>query len=226
MINDAVILQQIYAQTWGSLNIASSSMNNMLRMTYLRHTAYAATHKTDYVNITGDIYPNMLSECGSWAKVGLIKEYLAKGYEYVFWIDADAAIEDFDTDLRDAVKDVQWGACEHDPDKSEYLRSLKVPKHINVGVMYIKNTKDTKRFVDAWIKCYPGEPGWAEQGSFNKLITEMPGIVKKIDDKWNATLRVNEVEKPVVRGFHGLPYPERYKEMINRYKDDPLIYRV
>jgi len=226
MINDAVILQQVYANTWGSLNIPASCMNNMLRMTYLRHTAYAIAHKMDYVNIMGDIFPNMLSEAGSWAKVGMIKEYLGKGYQYVFWVDADAAIEDFDTDLRDAVKEVEWGACEHDPDKSEYLRKANVPKHINIGVMYIKNTEGTKKFVDMWLNTYPGISRWAEQGSFNDLMVEYPGVVGKIDDKWNATLKVNEVEKPVVRGFHGLPYKQRYEEMIKRYRDDPLIYKV
>ena len=168
----------------------------------------------------------MLSEAGSWAKVGMIQEYLAKGYKYVFWVDADAAIVDFETDLRDAVKDCEWGACVHDPAKSEYLKGLKIDKHINIGVMYIKNTPGTKKFADLWRDSYPGIARWAEQGSFNNLIKEYPGIVSAIDDKWNATLNVNMVDKPVVLGFHGLPYAQRYSEMKKRFENDHLIYAV
>ena len=226
MINNAVIIQQVYANTFGSLKIPSAVFNNMLRMTYLRHSAYAIAHKMDYWNINGDYAPEMLSEAGSWAKVAMIDDCLKKGYEYVFWIDADAAIVDFGTDLRDAVKDCEWGACEHDPEKSAWLKQNNVQKHINVGVMYIKSTPGTKKFVELWRGAYPGPPRWAEQGAFNKLMEEYPGVVKVIDDKWNSTVKVSEVPNPVVMGYHGIPYGERYKMMYERYKDDPLIYRT
>lgn len=226
MINDAVILQQVYANTFGSLKIPAAVFNNMLRMTYLRHSAYAIAHHMDYYNIQGDYAPDMLSEAGSWAKVAMIDDSLKKGYQYVFWIDADAAIVDFETDLRDAVKDCEWGACEHDPAKSKWLASLKIDKHINVGVMYIKNTPGACKFIEMWRSAYPGPPRWAEQGAFNKLLVEYPGIVKVIDDKWNSTVRVSEVPKPVVCGWHGIPYADRYRLMNEKFMNDPLVYRT
>lgn len=226
MINDAVILQQVYSCTFGSLGIAANCFNNMMRMTYLRHSAYAAAHNMDYYNIQGDYAPEMLSEAGSWAKVQLIKDMLDKGYKYVFWIDADAAIHDFEADLRDAVKDCDIGACVHDPAKSKWLEELKVEKHINIGVMYVKNTSGSKKFFDLWLASYPGIERWAEQGAFNNLVEEYPGYVKVIDDKWNATMRVNEVEKPVVMGYHGVPMQERYLAMKENYQYDALTYQV
>jgi hypothetical protein len=226
MINDAAIIQQVYSCTFGSLAIAANCFNNMLRMTYLRHSAYAAAHNMDYYNIQGDVFPDMLSEAGAWAKVGLVKEMLDKGYKYVFWIDADAAIMDFTTDLRDAVKDCDIGACEHDPAKSQYLKDNKVDKHINVGVMYFKNTTGTKKFVDKWLASYPGPVRWADQGAFNALLIEFPGVVKVIDDKWNATVNVNECDKPVILAWHGIPYQKRYELMKDKLKYDSLEYPV
>jgi len=226
MINDSCILQQVYSCTFGSLAIAANCFNNMLRMTFMRHSAYAAAHNMDYYNIQGDIFPDMLSEAGAWAKVGLVNDMLNKGYKYVFWIDADAAIMDFTTDLRDAVKDCDIGACEHDPAKSKYLADLKIEKHINVGVMYFKNTTGTKKFVEKWLASYPGPVRWADQGAFNALLIELPGVVKVIDDKWNATVNVSECEKPVVKAWHGIPYINRYEMMKSEFQYDALNYPV
>jgi hypothetical protein len=226
MINDAVIVQQRYASHFGSLKIPDAAYNNMMRMTYLRHSAYAIAHQMDFYSILGDYSPDMLSEAGAWAKVALIDDLLKKGYKYVFWIDVDAAIVDFETDLRDAVKDCDWGACEHDPMKSKWLADLKIDKHINVGVMYVKSSKKSKAFVKAWRDAYPGPPRWADQGAFNQLLKDMPDVVKVIDDKWNSTVRVSEVPKPVVMGWHGIPVNERYSMMYERFKDDALIYRI
>jgi len=225
MINDACILQHVYANTFGSLGIPASAFNNMLRMTYLRHSAYAVNHHMDYYNIQGDTHPEMLSEAGDWAKVGLIYEALEKGYEYVFWIDADAGIVDMDVDLREAVKDCEWGACVHDPAKSKFLQQAKIDKHINVGCMYLRNTPATKAFTEMWLNTYPGVNRWAEQGSFNQMVKEYPDIVTVIDDKWNATVNVNMVKNPVVMAWHGLPLSERYRQMRDVFYFDYERYR-
>ena len=226
MINDSALLQHVYANYAGPFMIPSGCFNNLLRMSYLRHSAYAIAHKMDYYNIQADSYPELLAEGGAWAKVAMMKEALDKGYKYVFWVDADALIMDFSVDLRDAVKDCEIGACIHDPDKSEWLKKNGILKHINIGVIYLKNTPGTKKFVDLWLAAYPGPERWADQGAFNKLMEEYPGVVKPIDDKWNATVKVNEVEKPVIKGYHGVPYAERYTMMKAETRYDPLIYRT
>ncbi len=216
--NNAVIIQNVYS---------NSCFSDMLRLCIQRHMAYSNAYKMDYWALQGGMQRDMLPEAGAWGKVKLMKMALDDGYDYVFWIDADAAIMDFGTDLRDSVKDIHIGACVHDPAKSAYLKSLNIERHINVGVMYLRNTEETRSFIQKWYDSYPGVVRWAEQGSFNILMKENPGIVTEIDDKWNATVNVNMVEKPVVKGYHGVvPYINRFNLMRADCIEDHIIYRV
>lgn len=224
-MNNAVILQHAYAPS--SLMFGDHTFNDMLRLTYNRHSAYALAHQMDYWAFQGGIHwQEMPGEAGAWSKIWLMK-YALKDYEYIFWIDTDAAIMDFETDLRDSVKDIHIGACVHDPAKSDYLKRLNIDKHVNIGVMYLHNTEATRDFIDKWLARYPGEKRWAEQGSFNKLMDEYPDTVSIIDDKWNATVNVNMVEKPVVMGWHGVsPNTTRFMQMKERLADDHIDFKV
>ncbi len=216
--NNAVIIQHVYS---------NSCFADMLRLCIQRHMAYAASHNMDYWALQGGLHRLHIPEAGAWSKIDLMKMALEDGYEYVFWIDADATIMDFNTDLRDSVKDIHIGACAHDPAKSDYLKSLNIARHVNVGVMYLRNTEQTRSFIQAWYDSYPGIPRWAEQGSFNNLLVNMPGIVTEIDDKWNATVNVNMVEKPVVKGYHGvMPVIDRFGLMRADCIEDHIVYRV
>ena len=217
--NNAVIIQHTYSN--------SPAFSDMLRLTIQRHMAYATAYGMDYWAMQGGLQAERMAEAGAWAKIELIKMALEKGYEYVFWIDADSAIVDFKTDLRDAAKDIHIGACVHDPAKSDYLKQYGVEKHINVGDLYIRNTPEAKQFIDEWFASYPGEPRWAEQGSFNTLIKKYPDTVSAIDDKWNATVNVNMVDNPVVMGYHGvMPIIERFGMMRADFIEDHINYRV
>jgi hypothetical protein len=223
MKNNAVILQHVYTKT----DMFGNAFVDMLRLTTLRHMTYANGHNMDYWAFQGGLEKDHKMEAGAWAKIDLMKMALEQGYEYIFWIDADAAIMDFNTDLRDSVKDIHIGACVHDPAKSPFLKSMKIDRHINVGVMYLRNTDESRKFIQAWYDSYPGIPRWAEQGSFNNLLVSMPGIVTEIDDKWNATVNVNMVEKPVVKGYHGImPVIDRFGLMRTDCIEDHIVYRV
>jgi len=219
MINNAVLIQHTYSNN----NVFGPTFVDMQRLTYSRHSAYCAAHNIDYWSLQGGKYPKMTGESGAWAKVGLVKEAL-QDYEYVIWLDVDAAIVDFETDLREACTGI--GGCVHDPAKSVWLKQNKIDKHINVGVLYFRNTDLTKTFVDKWFDSWPGPKRWADQGAFNKLMEELPGAVTVIDDKWNATVNVNMVEKPVVVGWHGVPMHERFLQMKEKLINDHLDYRV
>jgi hypothetical protein len=220
---NAVLLQHTYSAS--SIVVGDNCFNDMLRLTYQRHAAYAMAHRMDHWCFQGGIHPENPGEAGAWAKIHLMKMAL-KDYEYIFWVDADAAIMDFETDLRDAVKDIDIGACVHDPEKSPYLKQLGIDKHINVGVMYLRNTDLTNDFIDKWLASYPGPKRWAEQGAFNELIKTIPAV-SIIDDKWNATVNVNMVKKPVVMGWHGvMPSINRFLQMKAALADDFLTYRV
>ena len=221
MINDAVLIQHAYSNNncW-----TGHSFTDMQRLIYPRHSAYCAAHNIDFWCMQGK-YAEFDGEAGAWAKVALMKEAL-QDYQYVFWIDVDAAIMDFETDLRNAVKDVKIGAVVHDPAKADWLKVNKIDRHINVGVIYLNNSEATREFIDKWYDAYPGPSRWADQGAFNNLMEEYPGIVSPIDDKWNATVNVNMVDKPVVYGWHGVPITNRFLMMKDKLKDDHIVFRV
>jgi hypothetical protein len=157
----------------------------------------------------------------------MVLDAFAAGYKYAVWIDTDAAVMDFDADLRNALPEgALIGAVEHDPARSPYLAKFKVPRHKNVGVLYVKNTPETVKFFENWRDSYPGDDRWFEQGIFNQLSEGNP-IVASVDDKWNATINVNMVDKPVVLGWHGIqPAEKRLAMMKKELEHDFLMFRV
>ena len=216
IIRDSIIIQA----SWGDL------FQDMMRITYQRHSAYAKALNFDYWHINGHIHPETFP--GGWDKIYLIKYAMQHGYKNIAWIDADAAIMDFEADLRDALKDKPFdiGACLHTPEKSEYLKQNNVPPHMNVGVMYWRVTDKSKQFIDDWLAAYPGDKRWREQGTFNELA-KVGGVVGHVDDKWNATVNVNMVDKPAVKGYHGIsPVINRFNMMRTDFYEDHIRFRV
>lgn len=213
-MRNAIILQQAYTP-----DSDSGFFYDMLRLTVNRHAAYARAWQMDYVAYFGDYTQERNVYTGSWHKIAMIRDALEKGYEYVFWVDTDAGIMDFGVDLRTAFTgDGDIGAAEHD--------AHNIPAHLNVGVLYIRNTERARQFVSEWWDSFPGEKQWVEQGSFNKLREKYPEIVFKMDDKWNATVGTNEVDDPIVKGWHGIPYGKRFDLMKQTFRDDHIRYRV
>ena len=52
-------------------------------------------------------------------------------------------------------------------------------------------------------------------------------MFEKLDDKWNATVNVNQVEKPVVIGWHGVsPIAQRTALMKKALFLDHLKFKV
>jgi hypothetical protein len=178
----------------------------------------------DYQVYFGD-YTDRSVFTGGWDKIKLIQDALNRGYEYVFWIDTDAAIIDFSVDLRDAFTDKFIGCCEH---KRENLpKEYDIPTHLNVGVTFVKNGNGVKEFIQEWWDSFPGDKRWVEQGSFNEMAKKYPEIVFKMDDRFNATVNVNMCEKPVILGWHGIqPDSKRFNMMRNTMYNDNVKYKV
>ena len=223
-MNSAVIIQQCLSS--GSYTGAWSGIfYDMLRLTQQRHAAYARARGFDYWCIYGDVHPG--KQGGAWDKVQLVLDALRRGYEFIVWLDTDAAIMDFSADLRDALPDgASIGAVIHDPERSAYLRQLNVPKHHNVGVLYVRNTPQSVEFFEKWLASWPGIERWAEQGSFNELTASV-GCVVAVEDKYNATIGVNESPETIVQGWHGIMPPEkRLAMMAAALADDFINFRV
>ncbi|MFA5208295.1 MAG: putative nucleotide-diphospho-sugar transferase [Candidatus Paceibacterota bacterium] len=195
----------------------------MLRLTFQRHAAYAMSHKMDYQCYIGDYALDKGVLTGAWHKIKMIIDALERGYEYVFWLDTDTAIVG-DEDLRNAFTDKFIGCCEHKSDK--FPKEWQVPTHLNVGVVFVKNGKGVLDFMRKWWDSFPGDKRWMEQGSFNELVKESD-LIFKLDDRFNATVNVNEVEKPVILGWHGIqPASKRFSMMKATMYDDHIKYKV
>jgi hypothetical protein len=198
----------------------------MLRLTYQRTAAYAWAHGMEYIAWAGSLEPHLYP--GGWGKIWLMRLMLSLGYKHVFWIDTDAAIVDLECDLRDGLPEGKLiGACEHWAE--HWFPQMGIPRHYNVGVLFLKNHPLTEEFLDDWIGRYPGDKRWLEQGSFNDMVKEekYAPVFHRLDDKWNATYNVNEVERPCIQAWHGvMPEAKRFFMMREVFKDDHLRFKV
>src|SRR5574341_1895440 len=193
-LKNAVIIQQAYQ---------IGPFSDMLRLTYQRHAAYAWAHDMEYWPLSATLLPDKWP--GGWGKIWLMRLMLDQGYEHVFYIDTDAAIVDFETDLREALPEGKLiGAVEHyAPD---WFPKYDIPRHYNIGVLFLRNDPLTVELLDDWVGRFPGHPRWMEQGAFNEIVKEdrYRDVFHVMEAKWNATVNVNPVDKPVIMGWHGV----------------------
>lgn len=197
---------------------------DMLRLTQQRHTAYCLGKNIDYWCMYGmPIY----AARAAWDKVYFIRQAMQLHYEHIIWLDTDTAIIDLSADIRDALTKGDIGACEH---YAPWFDKSNIPRHYNVGALYFHNTPIAKEFVEEWWKWHeqPKLGRWMEQGVFNDIVRtdKYKDAFEKLDDKWNATVTVNEVNQPVVKGYHGVgPNMRRLDLMRLDLPDDWLTYR-
>jgi hypothetical protein len=210
--------------------MSSDEFTDMMRLSHGRHSAYARAWGYDFWPVYGDMMNHLkFHRLGGWGKIELIRMALVNGYEYIAWIDADAAIMDFKVDLRDALKDGGLIGCAlHN---APWFAEHKVPVHYNTGAMYLKGGKRTLDFVNAWAATYEEaiHDRWLEQGQFNNMIAapEWEGVFKEIPARWNATVNVNPADDEVVRGWHGVsPNINRLNMMRAAMQDDWFKFRV
>lgn len=200
-MNNAVLVQHVYktaAPPYGG----AYSFEPMLEAARPRHASYAKRHDMDYLIVKGQVRPEWEIVKGGWAKLEIIRQMLARGYEYVFYVDADALIVDMGADLRDGAPPEGIGLIQH--------QGPGVPgPHLNVGIMFIRNGERVRKFIDWWITQYPGstQPFWAEQGVLNDARNkpEWADLIHRIDDKYNSCAAgANISPAPVIEAWHGM----------------------
>ena len=200
-MNDAVFIQHVY-KTPGPPYGGIYSFEPMLELARPFHAAYTKRHKMDYLIVKGQVRQEWDIYNGGWAKLEIIRQMLARGYEYVFYIDADALVVDMTADLRDGTPAEGLGLVQH--------QGPLVPgPHLNVGIMLIRNSERGRKFFDWWIAQYPGsrEPFWAEQGVLNNARNnpEWGDLIHRIDDKYNSCeAGANVSPAPVIEAWHGM----------------------
>lgn len=189
-MKDAIIVQQ-----------ASGQCVPMLEKTVYNHLMYAKRHNMDYLAYFGEIQPDRWHP--SWCKLVLILDELKRGREIVFWLDADSAIVKMDVDLRNALpKEMEQAIA--------VVECERPCKHLNIGVMYIRNGKKVRELFEKILSIgpviFPTVHPWHEQLILMNLVSshEYDNIIAKIDFKWNSTSSLsNDTTEPVVKAWHG-----------------------
>lgn len=192
-MNNAVLITQVWP---GRHN------EEMLNVVREWHQAYCDLHGFDYWVIQRSMTSWPMNE-KTWERLVLIRKALDEGYDSVIWMDADAIIKKKEVDLREACQGV--GAC--------YDEKFPV-HHYNCGVMYFENTPKVMEFVTEWRSRYPGGlwegQHWHEQTEFNKMIPSYPGLIHRLENKWNSYPTTpcpeNEI---IVKAWHGAILPQQ-----------------
>ena len=171
----------------------------------------------------------------SWDKIPVILALFARGYDFVMWVDADAAILRCDEDIAAIIQ----------PDKDLYIHSFHFPQGgegFNCGVFLIRNNEWSKNMLARlWeMREYVFHPWWENAALFDILKTAgvlpphpswvpplMPRAYEKypsediahigeLPQKWNycELLDTGRESEPILRHYAALPLWIREYRMV------------
>ena len=176
---------------------ASGASRPLLELTARRHANYCARHGITYWSLIGDV---QIERAPHWNKIVLIRHALALGFQTVAWLDADTLIVRDDEDIRGAINGGGPLAMAEHP--APGLNGS--PCHWNSGVMIMRNTSRTRQFFDAVWKSGPLEKHpWHDQARILDLLPQFPGLVQRLDNRWNSTYKLTDLERPIIKAWHG-----------------------
>jgi hypothetical protein len=162
------MLDAIIIQSW-----FTPDYTQMIDLTRDLHAFYAKRHGMDYAanDMTNSAITTGL-KC--YHDIALIKQALDSGYEYVISADIDVIIWDLNRDLREACIDI----------RGVRFDAMRV-KHVNIGMMYIKNCDLTHKFIKEWEEQARSRTGsqFGSQQAFN-IVTGKYNI-PPLDPTWN-----------------------------------------
>ncbi|SER49154.1 Nucleotide-diphospho-sugar transferase [Faunimonas pinastri] len=117
-----------------------------------------------------------------WQKIYSAQEKFEAGYEFVFWVDADAMFLRYDIDIRSQIDD------RHDFyfAREEHIRREWGVERLNSGVWVMRNTPLTRKFL-AEVALQPDMqgPNWHDQAAIMVVF----GFLSMIDDGLNRADR-------------------------------------
>ena len=159
----------------------------------------------------------------SWHKLQLVESLFDVGYDFVFWIDADAVFVDFDTDVAELIR----------PGKHIYLAKPRIDGRDfpNMGIFLMRNCEWSRAFLrQLWsLEQYIDHPWWETAAMKHLLYRDEfadHGIVNRdgphlseehlqwISGRWNYLPRVTKDEPPVIKHFAGNPTKKRLRRML------------
>lgn len=178
---------------------------------------YAALHKFDAVVLDNRSSDRPLP----WHKILVIEKLFSEGYEFVFWIDADAVFVRFDLNIADEIEDG---------------KELYLVKHIidgketpNTGVFLIHNSDFSKDILSRiWnMHEYINHRWWEnaalidllgfrellKEGEVNNINTELLKKIKWLDVCWNSLPGLCESKHQIINHYAGRTFDFRLENM-------------
>jgi hypothetical protein len=164
LLNHEVFCQNNNLKKIAIVGAHDENYDNIGKYAHLNKKKYAEKNGYDYFLYTERLDP---FRPGYWYKVLAVKKHL-KDYDWIFWLDSDALIMNFDIKLEDLIDE-----------RFEFIttRDTESPNYINSGQFLIKNCEWSLKFLDAWYSLEHVfiSPGF-DNGALNKLYRDFEYI--------------------------------------------------
>jgi hypothetical protein len=214
------------------LTIADEGFGDVASRTYPSMRRYAEAFGLDFVSAT----PGVPDRPAAWGRINHIRDLLRSGYDYCFYMDADAMFVRFDADIRDYIapdKDLHW--CWHGPENAE--RYVSFAGHFNSGVMVYRNSAWSLDFLDEiWRQTDYINHHWWEQAAALHLLGYRNAIGEGLDAPdaahathlatlpadWNAVVGVTAAPDPIIRHFAERPRARRLADIDREIAFQPI----
>lgn len=160
-----------------------------------------------------------------WHKILVIQRLFAAGYDYVFWIDADAIFVSYDSDI----------SLEIEKGKDLYLvkHAIDAKDVPNTGVMLIKNSGWSSLLLNMiWLKEQYLNHKWWENAAVldilgyhnvldenrpNRINPNLMSKIKWLGVEWNTVPGVCEAKQPIIHHYAGMPLEHRTTSIIKDF---------
>lgn len=172
----------------------------------------------------------------SWYRLKYIPELFDQGFDFVFWVDADALFLRYDLDIGEVIE----------PGKDLYIARIPTPEGTrlegsssnepvpNAGVMLLRNCEWTRSFLEqVWSREEYLDHIWWENAAILDLFgyfsllgkdKDQPNKalldhVKFIDLAWNSMPHIYScsARHPIVHHYAGMPRHRRIRKMTRDY---------
>lgn len=144
------------------------------------HKHYADKIGAEYLSVQRPFFTQMGTEC-CWLKLLLLKQALQKGYQQVLFLDADAHVRKFASDIRDVMVN----------DKHIYM-ALGKTHRFNSGVILARQSPQAIAFIDKVLAnrnvvlAPEHDVGWGENGHIIAAAQDNPWV-QELELEWNNT---------------------------------------
>mgnify|MGYP001269079836 CR=1 FL=1 len=192
---------------------------------------YAKKHNHTLRVISNLVMPDRPSP---WHRISFIPELFDEGFDFVFWMDADALFLRYDRDIREVIE----------PGKDLYMVQIPISEELqisgsslnksipNTGVMLLRNCEWTRKFLEkVWNREEYRDHPWWENAAVIDLLgyfgllrkgedqpnKDLLDHIKFIDSEWNSMPHVCSGSHPIVHHYAGLPLQTRIEKMTKDY---------